>query len=183
MKKMKENFEKCLEMLLKHEGGFTADTRDRGNQIGDGHGNQGSTMLGVTSKVYADWTGKPAPIEVMKTLTQEDVAPIYKKNYWDRCKCDDLDSGLDWCVFDWAVNSGVSRASKAIQKISGANPDGKIGSKTLALVEGQDTKYMIEEFGVIRQSFYESLSSFKTYGNGWTRRNKETTEKSLSMAS
>ena len=182
---MKENFDKCLEMLLKHEGGFTADTRDRGNQIGDGHGNQGSTMLGVTSKVYADWTGKPAPIELMKTLTQEDVAPIYKKNYWDKCKCDDprVNSGLDYVLFDWAVNSGVSRASKAIQKICGASPDGVIGNQTLSMIEKQDPKYMIEEFAVIRQGFYESLSSFKTYGNGWTRRNKEATEKALSMAS
>ena len=180
---MKENFDKCLEMLLKHEGGFTADTRDRGNQIGDGHGNQGSTMLGVTSKVYADWTGKPAPIELMKTLTQEDVAPIYKKNYWDRCKCDELGSGLDWAVFDWAVNSGTKRVSKALQKACGAERDGVIGNKTLALANGQDVKYMIEEISVMRQSFYESLRTFKTFGRGWTRRNKETTEQALSMAS
>ena len=50
---MKKNFDKCLEMLLHHEGGFTADKRDKGN-AGDGHGNQGSPMLGVTSKVWAD---------------------------------------------------------------------------------------------------------------------------------
>ena len=74
---MKENFMKCLEMLLAHQGGFTADKRDPGNK-GDGRGNQGLTNLGVTSHVWVDWTGKPDPIEVEKILTLEDVAPLCK---------------------------------------------------------------------------------------------------------
>ena len=166
---MKENFDKCLEMLLHHEGGYVWHEEDPG----------GETNLGVTKKVYQDWGGTKEMID----LTVEDVAPIYKKNYWDRCKCDELSSGLDWAVFDWAVNSGTRRVSKALQKACGAERDGVIGNKTLALANGQDVKYMIEEIGVIRQSFYESLRTFKTFGRGWTRRNKETTEKALSMAS
>jgi|TARA_R100000149_G_C5821786_1_gene100824 lysozyme family protein len=166
---MKENFDKCLEMLLHHEGGYVWHEEDPG----------GETNLGVTKKVYQDWGGTKEMID----LTVEDVAPIYKKNYWDRCKCDQLGSGLDWAVFDWAVNSGTRRVSKALQKACGAERDGVIGNKTLALANGQDVKYMIEEIGVIRQSFYESLRTFKTFGRGWTRRNKETTEQALSMAS
>ena len=117
----------------------------------------------------------------MKDLTVEDVAPIYKKNYWDRCKCDDLESGVDWVVFDGAVNSGTGRSAKAIQKICGAAQDGAIGPKTLALISKQNTEYVIEEFGKIRQDFYESLKTFDTFGKGWTRRNKETTAKALEM--
>ena len=166
---MKENFDKCLEMLLHHEGGYVWHEEDPG----------GETNLGVTKKVYQDWGGTKDMID----LTVEDVAPIYKKNYWDRCKCDELGSGLDWAVFDWAVNSGTRRVSKALQKACGAERDGVIGNKTLALANGQNVKYMIEEIGVIRQSFYESLRTFKTFGRGWTRRNKETTEQALSMAS
>ena len=166
---MKENFDKCLEMLLHHEGGYVWHEEDPG----------GETNLGVTKKVYQDWGGTKDMID----LTVEDVAPIYKKNYWDRCKCDELSSGLDWVVMDWAVNSGTRRVSKALQKACGAERDGVIGNKTLSLANGQDVKYMIEEIGVIRQSFYESLRTFKTFGRGWTRRNKETTEKALSMAS
>ncbi len=166
---MKENFDKCLEMLLHHEGGYVWHEEDPG----------GETNLGVTKKVYQDWGGTKEMID----LTVEDVAPIYKKNYWDRCKCDELSSGLDWAVFDWAVNSGTRRVSKALQKACGAERDGVIGNKTLSLANGQDVKYMIEEIGVIRQSFYESLRTFKTFGRGWTRRNKETTEQALSMAS
>ena len=84
-------------------------------------------------------------------------------------------------VFDWAVNSGTGRAAKAIQKICGASQDGAIGPKTLALIKTQDTEYVIEEFGKIRQNFYESLKTFDTFGKGWTRRNKETTEKAIKM--
>ena len=178
---MKSNFDKCLEMLLEHEGGFTADKRDKGN-AGDGHGNQGSTMLGVTSRVYADWTGKPAPIEVMKELTPDDVAPIYKKNYWDRVKGDQLPSGVDWCAFDWAVNSGSGRPAKAIQRAVGATQDGAIGNQTLGLVAEKDPKFIIDYVYTVRQSFYESLDDFKHFGRGWSRRNTETLHQAMEMA-
>ena len=164
---MKDNFDECLKMLLHHEGGYVNHPSDPG----------GETNLGVTKKVYQEWGGT----KDMKDLTVEDVAPIYKKNYWDRCKCDDLESGVDWVVFDWAVNSGTGRSAKAIQKICGATQDGAIGPKTLALIGKQDTQYVVEEFGKIRQDFYESLKTFDTFGKGWTRRNKETTEKALEM--
>ena len=164
---MKDNFDECLKMLLHHEGGYVWHEEDPG----------GETNLGVTKKVYQEWGGT----KDMKDLTVEDVAPIYKKNYWDRCKCDDLESGVDWVVFDWAVNSGTGRSAKAIQKICGASQDGAIGPKTLALIGKQNTQYVIEEFGKIRQDFYESLKTFDTFGKGWTRRNKETTAKALEM--
>ena len=164
---MKDNFDECLKMLLHHEGGYVNHPSDPG----------GETNLGVTKKVYQEWGGT----KDMKDLTVEDVAPIYKKNYWDRCKCDDLESGVDWVVFDWAVNSGTGRSAKAIQKICGATQDGAIGPKTLALIGKQDTQYVVEEFGKIRQDFYESLKTFDTFGKGWTRRNNETTKKALEM--
>jgi len=164
---MKDNFDECLKMLLHHEGGYVNHPKDPG----------GETNLGVTKRVYEKWGGT----KDMKDLTFDDVAPIYKKNYWDKCKCDDLESGVDWAVFDWAVNSGTGRSAKAIQKICGASQDGAIGPKTLALIKTQDTEYVIEEFGKIRQNFYESLKTFDTFGKGWTRRNKETTEKAVKM--
>ena len=164
---MKDNFDECLKMLLHHEGGYVNHPSDPG----------GETNLGVTKKVYQEWGGT----KDMKDLTVEDVAPIYKKNYWDRCNCDDLESGVDWVVFDWAVNSGTGRSAKAIQKICGASQDGAIGPKTLALIGKQNTQYVVEEFGKIRQDFYESLKTFDTFGKGWTRRNKETTAKALEM--
>ena len=85
---MKKNFDQAMKWLLKHEGGFTADKHDRGNS-GDGYGNQGSTNLGVTARVWADWTGQPAPIEVMKKLKASDVGEMYRARYWNRVKAEE----------------------------------------------------------------------------------------------
>ena len=169
---MKHNFDKCLKMLLHHEGGFVNHPRDPG----------GMTNLGVTRTVYEKWVGRKVSAQEMKDLKTEDVAPLYKQKYWDRCKCDELPSGLDWSVFDWAVNSGTGRSAKALQGIIGAVQDGGIGPKTLKLVEEHTPKQMIEKMHDKRQGFYEGLKTFDTFGKGWTRRNYETREKALELA-
>ena len=111
------NFQKCLEIILHHEGGYVNHPKDPG----------GETNLGVTKRVYEEWGGT----KDMKDLTVEDVAPIYKKNYWDRVKGDNLPTGLDLCIFDFAVNAGPGRAAKMIQKMIGVTVDGGIGPMTL----------------------------------------------------
>ena len=168
---MKQNFDKCLEMLLKHEGGFINHPRDPG----------GATNFGVTKKTYETWIGHSVSIDEIKELTVEDVAPIYKARYWDAVRGDELPSGVDWAVFDWAVNSGPSRAAKALQKAAGASQDGKIGPMTLRSIANNDPKDLIDRVYHTRQTFYERLKTFDTFGKGWTRRNKETLEAALEM--
>jgi len=169
---MKENFDKCLEMLLHHEGGFVDHPKDPG----------GMTNLGVTRKVYEKWMGRKVTEQEMRDLTSDDVAPIYKKNYWDKVRGDDLPSGVDWVAFDWGVNSGTGRPAKAIQRCIGATQDGAIGPKTLALVAEKDPEHIIKYVTTTRQRFYERLKTFETFGRGWTRRNSETQEIALEMA-
>ena len=169
---MKDNFEKCLEMVLVHEGGYVNNKNDRG----------GMTNLGVTRKVYEDWIDRPVSEEEMRNLTPEDVAPIYRKNYADRIHFDSLPSGLDWACLDWAINSGASRPAKAIQRAVGATTDGVIGPKTLQLVAEKDPKFIIDYVYTVRQSFYESLDDYKHFGRGWSRRNKETLHQAMEMA-
>ena len=168
---MQENFEKCLEMLLHHEGGFVNHPRDPG----------GMTNFGVTRMVYEKWVGRKMSEQDMRDLTPEKVAPIYKNQYWDRCKGDDLPSGVDWCVFDWAVNSGVGRSAKALQGIIGATQDGGIGPMTLKLIAEHEPRELIEKMHHKRQGFYEGLKTFDSFGTGWTRRNKETRESALEL--
>jgi|TARA_R100000541_G_scaffold24907_1_gene34567 lysozyme family protein len=168
---VKDNFDKCLEMLLHHEGGFVNHPRDPG----------GITNLGVTKRVYEKWVGRIVSEQEMRDLTVEQVGPIYRNDYWNKCKCDDLPSGLDWSVFDWAVNSGPGRSAKALQGIIGATQDGGIGPQTLKLVEKHSPKEMIEKMHDKRQGFYEGLKTFDTFGKGWSRRNLETREKALEL--
>ena len=87
----------------------------------------------MTAKVWAEWTGKPAPIEVMKQLTKDDIKPMYKARYWDVVQGDHLPSGVDISVADFGVNAGPSRAAKRLQRVVMATQDGKIGSKTRPL--------------------------------------------------
>ena len=169
---MKSNFDKCLAMLLEHEGGYVNSKHDRG----------GMTNLGVTKRVYDDWIGRESTEQEMRDLTPDDVAPIYKKNYWDRVKGDYLPAGIDWCAFDWAVNSGKSRPSKAIQRAVGATQDGAIGNQTLGLISEKDPKFIIDYVYTVRQAFYESLDDFKHFGRGWSRRNTETLHQAMKMA-
>lgn len=169
---MKKNFERSLEMLLHHEGGFVNHPKDPG----------GATNLGVTKAVYENWVGREVSIEDMKELTHEDVAPIYKKNYWDRLKGDDLPSGLDFAAFDWGVNSGTGRPAKVIQRYVTAAQDGAIGNQTLGLIAENNPADIIQYLYQQRQKFYERLKTFETFGRGWTRRNQETLKAALEMA-
>ena len=168
---MKNNFDKCLHMLLEHEGGYVNNKHDKG----------GMTNLGVTKRVYDKWIGRESTEQEMRDLTPDDVAPIYKKNYWDRVKGDSLPSGLDWACFDWAVNSGSGRPAKAVQRAVGATVDGAIGKQTVGLIMEKDPEFIIDYVYTVRKSFYESLDDYKHFGRGWSRRNKETLRQALKM--
>ena len=168
---MKNNFDKCLEMLLHHEGGYVNNVHDKG----------GMTNLGVTKRVYDKWIGRESTEQEMRDLTPDDVAPIYKKNYWNRVKGDSLPSGLDWACFDWAVNSGSGRPAKAVQRAVGATQDGAIGNQTLGLIAEKDPKFIIDYVYTVRQAFYESLDDYKHFGRGWSRRNTETLHQAMKM--
>ena len=168
---MQENYNKCLETILHHEGGYVNHPKDPG----------GETNLGVTKRVYQEHGGT----KDMKDLLVEDVAPIYKKGYWDKMKGDDLPGGLDLCVFDFGVNAGPGRAAKYLQTMIGTVADGGIGPNTLKAVSnyiddvGQEQA--VKNYQQERQKYYESLSTFDTFGKGWTRRVNETTELALKL--
>ena len=168
---MKENYQKCLEMILHHEGGYVNHPKDPG----------GETNLGVTKRVYEEWGGT----KDMRDLTVEDVAPIYEKNYWGRVKGDELPNGLDLCVFDFCVNAGTGRAAKYLQSMVGATRDGAIGPNTLRQVneyiEVNGLQATIQTYQTNRQRYYEKLKTFETFGRGWTRRVDETTSSAIEM--
>ena len=163
---MSKKFSEALEIILHHEGGYVNHPKDPG----------GETNLGVTKRVYEDFGGE----KEMKDLTKADVEPIYKKNYWDRVKGDDLPEGLDLCIFDFAVNAGPGRAAKFIQRLVNTTVDGGIGPNTLKCINDHVEHYgvstTIDQYQSERQNYYESLSNFETFGRGWTRRVDEVTE-------
>ena len=157
---MKENFEPSLAAVLQHEGGFVNHPSDPG----------GMTNLGVTKAVWEAYSGKPATEQDMRSLTKEMVAPLYRKRYWDACRCNEMPSGIDYLVFDFAVNAGCTRSAKTLQQALRIQTDGVIGPVTLQAVKDADAKQLINDFSRNKENFYRSLVTFSTFGKGWLNR-------------
>jgi lysozyme family protein len=159
---MKANFERALADLLSpdREGGFVNHPDDPG----------GMTNLGVTKAVWEAWVRHPVDEKAMRALTVADVAPLYKRKYWDAAKCDELPEGVDYIVFDTAVNSGPGRAIKFLQGCVGVDMDGALGPKTLAAVRAASAKQIIEDYAKRRLSFLRDLPNWDTFSRGWVRR-------------
>ena len=157
---MNHNWDEALRHILKYEGGYVNHPSDPG----------GMTNLGVTKRVWEEWTGKPATEADMRALTPEMVGPLYKTRYWDAVKGDDLPSGVDLCVFDCAVNAGVGRASKFLQQAVGVTADGQIGPKTVEATTAKPADEVVAKFCDLREAHYKSLPTFATFGKGWMRR-------------
>ena len=157
---MLSNFPASLALILKSEGGFVNHPRDPG----------GMTNLGVTRNVWKEWVKHEVDEAEMRSLTPELVTPLYKANYWDACKCSDLPRGVDYVVFDSAVNMGPSKAAKLLQAALGVTADGVIGRATIAAATAADPAELLEAFSQGKEEFYKSLSTFKTFGRGWLNR-------------
>lgn len=157
---MKENFDQALKAILHHEGGYVDHPKDPG----------GRTNLGCTQRVWEEWVGHPVDEKTMRGLTPELVAPLYKAKYWDRIKGDELPTGVDYVVFDAAINSGPGRAAKWLQTVVGAVPDGAIGPGTLAKVAAMPAADIVEKYQETRLQFLQSLPTWDTFGKGWGRR-------------
>lgn len=157
---MKENFDAALAAVLHHEGGYVNHPADPG----------GMTNLGVTRRVWQEWVGREVSEQEMRGLTPEAVGPMYKEKYWDKVKGDDLPAGVDYVVFDAAINSGPGRAAKWLQECVGATPDGAIGPATLRAVAAADPEELIARYQERRRDFLQSLNTWPTFGKGWGRR-------------
>lgn len=169
---MKENFTRSLGLVLLHEGGYVNDPRDPG----------GATNKGITQEVYDHWRQKEnLPIRSVRHINNLEVGRIYRKNYWDKIAGDELPMGIDYCVFDFAVNSGVSRTSTFLQKAALTVEDGQIGPKTIAAVRGRPYVYVIDKICNLRLEFLQRLPTWKTFGHGWGTRVKEVREEAKSM--
>ncbi len=88
--------------MLKHEGGWADHPKDPG----------GATMKGVTLATYRRHFGKNKSKRALRNISDDDLGQIYRSGYWDKCRCDRLPSGVDYAVFDAAVNSGPGRSVK-----------------------------------------------------------------------
>jgi len=165
------NWPKCFALVLKNEGGYVDNPSDPG----------GATNLGCTKATWEAWVGHPVTKDDIKALMPNDVMPLYKAKYWDTINGDNLPEGVDYAVFDFAINSGPSRAAKALQSVLNTNPDGQIGPTTLRALETANAREVATAVCEARLAFLQSLSTYGTFGKGWSRRVSEVEQTAFNM--
>ena len=157
---MKENFDSALEHVLVHEGGWADHPRDPG----------GATMKGVTLAVFRRHYGQQKTKKELRNISDAQLKKIYRTGYWTKCKCNELPAGVDYAVFDAAVNSGPGRSAKWLQGAVGAQQDGGIGPKTIERVKKHNPIQICDDMCDRRLKFLHNLSTWSTFGGGWGRR-------------
>ena len=161
---MKDNFDTSFERVMRSEGGYVWDKDDAG----------GETNLGVTVGAWGSYLGRAVEPGEMKALTLADVEPFYRRMYWDTVRCDDLPAGVDYAVFDFAVNAGPGRAARFLQGAVGALADGAVGPGTLALVAEADPAAVLQKFARRKEEFYNGLAKSnptqQKFLRGWLNR-------------
>lgn len=175
---MRRNFENCLALTLVHEGGYVNHPKDPG----------GATNKGITQRTFNAFRAKEGLAHKnVRIILNIEVEKIYKTQYWDKVKGDDMPHGLDYVTFDASVNSGVGRGPKWTQKALGVTADGKIGAQTLEAARkvqdaGEDAMVrVIKKAAAFRMGFLRGLRHWKTFGRGWSRRVSEVEAGAIGM--
>jgi lysozyme family protein len=158
-----DNFERALALVLKSEGGFVNSPKDPG----------GATNFGVTQAVYDGYrTRLQKSRQSVRSIVMAEVTAIYRAQYWDAIRGDELPGGIDYMVFDAAVNSGPVQAVKWLQRALPASPvDGHVGLITLGAVAGlSDRPALVRRLCARRLTFLHRLKQWIAFGRGWSNR-------------
>jgi len=156
-------YDDAFRIIISEEGGFSDIRTDPGNWTGGqvGKGQLKGTKFGIASHVYPDLD--------IRNLTLEQAKEIYKRDYWDRVRCDDMPWPLALYLFDSAVNQGPAAAISMMQTALGVTADGVIGSLTLAAAKTSTPRQMAR-YMAVRARRYVGTRNFDIFGTGWLTR-------------
>lgn len=159
-----------LPRLKAHEGGYS------------NHSDDPATNMGITIHTFRAYIKRDGTIADLKAMTFEQASIVYRAQYWNKLRCDDLPPGVDYAVFDFGVNSGPSRAAKFLQGVVKVEQDGEIGPITLAATKKLSAAHVAAAVCDNRLVWLRTLSKWGRYGNGWARRVAEVRAHSLELA-
>ncbi|MGX9145802.1 glycoside hydrolase family 108 protein [Mesorhizobium sp. 128a] len=169
---MDRNFARALSLVLKSEGGWSDNPADPG----------GATMKGVTLANFRRYVKADASKADLRRISDEQVATVYRRFYWDAVAGAQLPGGVDYAVFDFAVNSGPGRATKFLQAAVGAVQDGRVGPATLSAVGARPTGAVIDDLCDARLAFLRRLPTWPVFGKGWSDRVRSVRSQALLMS-
>ena len=156
------NYATCHLATLKFEGGWSNHPRDPG----------GATMRGVTQRVYDAYRSNMGlDTRTVRNIADDELAEIYKKNYWRPVAGPYLPDGFDFVAYDGGVNSGPSRGVKWLQKALRIRADGAAGPVTInAANASRDRVNVIKRACAARLGFLQALRHWATFKGGWAKR-------------
>lgn len=168
-------FDAAFEKTIGHEGGFQNRSSDRGNWTGGrvGVGVNKGTKYGISAASY--------PNLDIRNLTIDEAKTIYRRDFWDKIRANEMPGPIGYMLFDMAVNHGRSLSAQLLQKALKVAEDGKIGPFTLEAVKAVDVPTLINRIADARAAKYRALAaSSKNYAEylgsesprrGWLGRN------------
>lgn len=157
-------FQKYIDRILSHEGGYSRDRNDPGNWTGGrvGVGVLKGTKFGIAANTYPDLD--------IANLTREEAVEIYRRDFWDTIGASSLPSALAFSALDGAVNSGVKRSIMWVQKAAGVADDGLWGTQTQTAVHCRDPNDLVMRYNAERLDFMTRLKNWPDASRGWARR-------------
>lgn len=161
---MRDNFDACLTQVLEYEGGNDDDPRDPGGRTSRG-------IIQTEFTAYLKARGQSS--RDVFTMTTAEMQDIYRGQYWNTVRGDDLPRGIDMCTFDPAVNSGPVRGVKWMQGALGAGVDGWVGNETITTanaLSNPERVRAVQAACAARMSFLRGLGTFAVFGRGWSSR-------------
>lgn len=158
------DFKLYAPLLHKLEKGFSDHPDDKG----------GPTKDGVTLTTFRRFYGESMTVEDLKQLTWIQWSQIMKTGYWDVCKASEIENqSLAEIIVDWCCNSGTERI-REVQTIAGVKPDGIVGPKTLAALNGPDQEDLFKRIRLGREQWFRQIvqrdPSQKKFWTGWMNR-------------
>lgn len=146
------SFDIVFERILGHEGGYVNNPKDPG----------GETKWGISKRSF--------PWVDIKNLTRDGALILYKKYFWDALNADELADGVIYQLADFAINSGIPPAIKALQRSVGTKDDGIWGSKSIKASKDTSESDIIMLILAERLELMTSLKNWDDAGKGWARR-------------
>ena len=145
-------FDYFIERVIHSEGGYVFHPSDPG----------GETRYGISKRAY--------PHLDIKAMTLQEAKDIYRRDFWQRVRGDELPREFAFQALDAAVNHGIGNAVRWMQRAAGVADDGVIGPVTLAAVQRAQPADLVLRFNAERLRFYAKLTTFSTFGRGWVNR-------------
>jgi lysozyme family protein len=171
------DFESAIPTILRHEGGFNNDPQDAGGATNFGVSLRWLKAQGLLEDLEQQDRTQDE-IAVVRDMTQDQAAALYKAYWWNPYNYGAIDSQLVATkIFDTAVNLGAPRAHRIVQACLGFSQeqrDGILGSKTLAEINAAGAAPLVVQIQNMQAAFYRQLVATNParakYLSGWLSR-------------